>query len=104
MSRQTPEGKGHEKMGANRFGVATQGIFVGTRTRLLKDIYVAISTKYVATQSKNKLRAQVAIENREATTEEATKTRSSVATGLSMSRQRNQFGLEFWGSTMQLMK
>ena len=41
MSRQTPEGQGHEKLGANRFDVATQGIFVATRTRLLKEIYVA---------------------------------------------------------------
>ena len=41
MSRQTPEGQGHEKLGANRFDVATQGISVATRTRLLKEIYVA---------------------------------------------------------------
>ena len=53
---------------------------MATRTRLLKEIYVAISTKYVATQSKNKPREQVAIENQEAMTEEATKARSSVAT------------------------
>ena len=36
MSRQTPEGQDHEKLGANRFGVATQGISVTTITRLLK--------------------------------------------------------------------
>ena len=32
----------------------TQGISVATITRLLKEIYVATSTKYVATQIKNK--------------------------------------------------
>ena len=36
MSRQTLEGQEHEKLGANRFGVTTQGIPVTTRTRLLK--------------------------------------------------------------------
>ena len=36
MSRQTLEGQGNEKLGANRFGVATQGIFVAIRTRLMK--------------------------------------------------------------------
>ena len=35
MSRQTPEAEGHEKVFANRFGVATQYIHVATRTRLL---------------------------------------------------------------------
>ena len=32
MSQQTPEAKGHEKLVANRFGVATQYIHVATRT------------------------------------------------------------------------
>ena len=36
MSRQTPDGQGHEKLGANRFGVVTQGIPIATRTKLLK--------------------------------------------------------------------
>ena len=36
MSRQTSEGEGHEKLGANRFGVATQGIRIATRTKQLK--------------------------------------------------------------------
>ena len=36
MSRQTLEGQGHEKLGANRFGDATQVIYVATITRLLK--------------------------------------------------------------------
>ena len=40
----------------------------------------------------------------EATIEAATQTESSVATDLSMSRQRDQFGPEFWESTTQLMK
>ena len=52
MLRQTPEGQRHEKLGANRFGVATQGIFIATLTRLLKGIYIATSTKYVITQIK----------------------------------------------------
>ena len=62
MSRQTPKGQGHEKLGANRFGITTQGISVLTITRLLKEIYVVTSTKYVATQIKNKPREKVAIE------------------------------------------
>ena len=85
MSRQTSKGQGHEKLGANRFGVATQGIFFMTITRLLKEIYVATSTKYVATQIKNKPREKVATQKREATIKEATKTGGSVATELSMS-------------------
>ena len=60
MSRQTPEGQGHEKLVANRFGVTTQGIPVATRTILLNKIYVATLSKFVATQSKSKPREQVA--------------------------------------------
>ena len=56
VSRQIPEGQGHEKLVANRLGVATQGILVATRTRLLNKIYVATLSKYVATQSKSKPR------------------------------------------------
>ena len=104
MSRQTPEGQEHEKLGVNRFDVATQGIYVSTITRLLKEIYVVTSTKYVATQIKNKPREKVATEKREATIEEATKIGGSVATELFTSRQRDQFRPEFWGFTMQLMK
>ena len=104
MSRQTPEGQRHEKLGENKFSVMTQGIYVTTRTRLLKEIYVSTSTKYVATQIKNKPREKVITKKREAMTEEATKIGSSVATELSMSQQRHQFGPESWGSTMQLMK
>ena len=91
-------------MGATRFGVATQDNFVAIITRLLKEIYVATSIKYIATQIKNKPREKVVIEKREATTEEATKTGGSVMTELSMSRQRDQFGLDFWEYIMQLMK
>ena len=98
------EGQGHEKLGANKFGVTTQGIPITTRTRLLKKLYVATSSKYVATQSKNQPREQVATKKQEATTEAATKTESSVVTKLSMSQQRDQFRPEFWGTTTQLMK
>ena len=80
-TRQTPKGQGHEKLDANRFGVATQGISVATIIRLLTEIYVATSTKYVATQIKNKPKEKVATEKQEAKTEEATKTEGSVKTG-----------------------
>ena len=56
MSRQTPEGQGHEELVANRFGVATQGILIATRTRLMNKIYVATLSKYDPTQSKSKPR------------------------------------------------
>ena len=66
MSRQTLGEQGHEKLGANRFGVATQGIHVATRTMLLNTIYVATLSKYVMTlskyvtiQSKSKPREQI---------------------------------------------
>ena len=62
MSLQTPEEQGHEKMGANRFGVVTQGIPVATRTILLNTNYVVTLSKYVATQSKCKPRELVATE------------------------------------------
>ena len=55
-----------------------------TIRRPLKEIYVVTSTKYVATQIKNKPRENVAIEKLEATIEEATKTGGSVVTELSM--------------------
>ena len=45
MLRQTPEGQGHEKLVANKFGVATQGIPVATRTRQMNKIYVATLSK-----------------------------------------------------------
>ena len=64
MSQQTPEGQGHEKLVANRFGVVTQGIPVTTRSRLLNKIYDATLSKYVATQSKSKSREHVATENK----------------------------------------
>ena len=62
MSRQTLAEQGHENLGANRFGVMTQGIPVATRTRLLNTNYVATLSKYVPTQSKSKPREQVATE------------------------------------------
>ena len=64
MSRQTPKGLGHEKLVANKFGVATQGIHVAIRTRLLNKIYVTTLSKYVATQSKSKPKEQVVTENK----------------------------------------
>ena len=62
MLRKTPTEQGHEKLGANRFGVATQSIPVATRTRLLNTNYVATLSKYVPTQFKSKPRERVAIE------------------------------------------
>ena len=56
MSQKTLEEQGHKKLVANRFGVATQGIPVVTRTRPLNKIYVVTLSKYVATQSKSKPR------------------------------------------------
>ena len=64
MLRQTLEGQGHEKLVANKFGVATQGIPVAIRTRLLNKIYVVTLSKYVATQSKSKPIEQVTTENK----------------------------------------
>ena len=62
MSRQTLAEQGHEKLGANRFGVTIQGIPVTTRTRPLITNYVTTLSKYVPTQFKSKPREQVAIE------------------------------------------
>ena len=104
MLRQTPEEQGHEKLVANKFGITTQGIPVLTRIRLLNKIYVTTLSEYVATQSKSKPREQVTTENKEPTTEATIKTEITVATNLFMSQQRDQFGPEFWESTMQLMK
>ena len=59
MSRQTPAEQGHEKLGAIRFGVATQGISIVTITRLLITNYVMTLSKYVSTQFKSKPREQV---------------------------------------------
>ena len=84
--------------------VSRHKAFLSTITRLLKEIYVATSTKNVATQIKNKPREKVTTEKRKATTEEAIKIGGYVATELSMSQQIDQFGPEFWGSIMQLMK
>ena len=56
MSRQIPEAEEHEKLVANRFGVATQDIPVATRTRLLHQISIATLSKSIATESKKELR------------------------------------------------
>ena len=52
MLRQIPEAEGHEKLVANRFGVATQDIPVATRTRMLHQNYVATLSKFIMTESK----------------------------------------------------
>ena len=63
MSRQTLEADEHEKLVANRFGVATQYLPVATKTRLLHKNYVATLSKSVAIESKKDLREQVVIED-----------------------------------------
>ena len=63
MSRQTLEVEEHEKLVANKFGVATQYILVATRTRLLHQNYVVTLSKSVAIESKKEVREQVAIED-----------------------------------------
>ena len=62
MLRQTPIEQGHEKLGANRFGVTTQGILAVTRTRLMNTNYVVTLSKYVSTQFKSKPREQIVTE------------------------------------------
>ena len=100
MSRQTPERQGHEKLGTNRFGVVTQGIYVATRTRLLKKIYVATSKKYVATQIKNKPIEKVATKKTRSYDRGSDKDWKFCHDRTSVSPQRDQFGPKFWGSTM----
>ena len=58
MSRQTPEEQGHEKLVPNRLGVATQGILIVIRTRLLNK---SLSRHYES-MSQHNLRAS--LENR----------------------------------------
>ena len=64
MSRQTPTKQGHEKMGANKFGVATQDIPIVTTTGILNTNYVVTLSKYVLTQFKSKPREQVTTNTR----------------------------------------
>ena len=49
MSLQILEAKGHEKLVAKRFGVATQDIPVATITRLLQQNFVATLSKSITT-------------------------------------------------------
>ena len=49
MSQKILEAEGHEKLVANSFGVATQGIPVATRTRLLHKKFVTTLSNFVAT-------------------------------------------------------
>ena len=85
MSRQTPEAKGHEKLVANKFGVATQYIPVATRTRLLQKNYVATLSKSVATEFKKELREQVTTEECMRRQRSTKKTENSIVIELSMS-------------------
>ena len=104
LSRHILEAEGHEKLVANRFGVATQDILVATRTRLLHQNFVVTLSKFVMTESKKELRNQVATENNMLRQRPLTKTENSVAIEISMLRQSDQFEPEFWGSTTQLLK
>ena len=104
ISRHIPKVEGHEKLVANRFGVTTQGIPVPIRTRLLQKNFIATLSKSVVTESKKELKEQVATEECILRQRSTIKTENSVATELSMSLQSDQFGPEFWGSIMQLMK
>ena len=100
MSRQTLE-EGHEKPDANRFGVMTQYIPVETRTKLLHQNFFATLSKSVITEFKKELKEQVTTEDCMLRQRPVPKTENSVAIELSMSRQSDQFGPEFWGSTTQ---
>ena len=62
MLRQTLTKQGHKKLGANRFGVATQCIPIAIRTRQLNTNYVTTLSKYALTQFKSKPIEQVATE------------------------------------------
>ena len=92
MSRKTPAERGHEKMGANRFGVATQGIPVATRTRQLNTNYVTTLSKYVLTQFKSKPREQVATEYKELRQRQRQRLKAMSRHKFFMLRQRDQFG------------
>ena len=87
MSRHIPDAEGHKKMVANRFGVATQGIPITIRTRLLHQNSVAKLSKSILTESKKELINQVVIENNRLRQRLTTKTKNYVAIALSMSRQ-----------------
>ena len=85
MSQQNPETEGNEKLVANKFSVATQQIYVVTRTILLNKNVVATLSKSVVIESKNKPREQVAIEDCMLQQRPVIKTENSIATKLSMS-------------------
>ena len=69
MSRQTPEAEGHENLVANRFGIATQYVYVAIRTRLLHQNSIATLSKSVTTGFKKEPREQVATKELHDTTE-----------------------------------
>ena len=79
MSRQIPEAEEHEKLVANKFGVATQGILVATRPRLLHKNFVTI-------EYKKDLREHVATEDCMLRQRPSTKTENSIVNELSMLR------------------
>ena len=74
MSRHIPNAEGHEKLVANRFGVATQGIPIATRTRLLHQNSIATLSNSITTESKKELSNQVATENNRQRQRPTTKT------------------------------
>ena len=104
MCCQIPEAEGHEKLVSKRFVVTTQGIPVEIRTRLRHKNFVATLSKSVVIKSSKELREQVVTKDCMLRQRPVTKTKNSVAIELCMSRQSEQYGPEFWGSTMQLMK
>ena len=63
MSQQFPEALEYKELGATNFCVETQDILVETGTRLLDQNFVATLSKFVATESKTKLKEQGATEN-----------------------------------------
>ena len=86
MLRQILEGEGHEKLVANRLGVATQGTPIATRTRLLHHNFVTTLSMFVATESKKELREQVTTKDCMLRQRPMTKSKKSVATKLARSR------------------
>ena len=74
MSRHIPNVEGHEKLVANKFGVATQGIPIAIRTRLLHQNSIATLSNSITTESKKELRNQVATENNRQRQRPTTKT------------------------------
>ena len=94
MSRQIATIEENEKLVVDKFCVATQDIHVVIRIRLLDQNSITTLSKSVMTESKKKLREQVATENCKLRQKPAIKTEDFVVTVLSMSRQSDEFDLE----------